>query len=46
VSSMVAATLGGGLSISQLLAGIEALSKVLALPGPVGDPEPLAAPSD
>jgi signal transduction histidine kinase/CheY-like chemotaxis protein len=46
VSGMLAATLGGGLSISQLLAGIEALSKVLALPGLVGDPEQLAAPSD
>lgn len=43
VSSMVAATLGGGLSLSQLLAGIEAFSKVLAIPGPVGDPEPTAA---
>jgi signal transduction histidine kinase/CheY-like chemotaxis protein len=43
VSSMVAATLGGGLSVSQLLASIEAFSKVLAIPGPVGDPEPTAA---
>ena len=43
VSSLVAATMGGGLSISQLLASIEALSKVLAIPGPVGDPEPTAA---
>ncbi|MBE7550735.1 MAG: response regulator [Anaerolineales bacterium] len=46
VSSMVAATLGGGLSLSQLLASIEAFSKVLAIPGPVGDPEPTAALSD
>jgi CheY-like chemotaxis protein len=45
VSSMVAATLGGGLSVSQLLASIEAFSKVLAIPGPVGDPEPTATPS-
>jgi signal transduction histidine kinase/CheY-like chemotaxis protein len=43
VSSMVAATLGGGLSISQLLACIEAFSKVLAIPGTIGDPEPTAA---
>lgn len=42
VSSMVAATLGGGLSVNQLLASIEAFSKVLAIPGPVGDPEPTA----
>ncbi|MCK6628840.1 MAG: ATP-binding protein [Anaerolineae bacterium] len=40
VSRMMAATLGGGLSVSQLLAGIEAFTKVLAIPGPVGDPEP------
>lgn len=46
VSSMVAATLGGGLSLSQLLASIEAFSKVLAIPGPVGDPEPTAVLSD
>jgi signal transduction histidine kinase/CheY-like chemotaxis protein len=46
VSNMVAATLGGGLPVSQLLAGIEALSKVLATPGPVGDPEPTAMRSD
>lgn len=46
VSSVVAATLGGGLSLSQLLASIEAFSKVLAIPGPVGDPEPTAALSD
>ncbi len=46
VSSMVAVTLGGGLSVSQLLAGIEALSKVLAISGPVGDPELTAALSD
>ncbi|MBI1881158.1 MAG: response regulator [Chloroflexi bacterium] len=46
VSSMVAATLGGGLSVSQLLASIEAFSKVLAIPGPVDDPEPIAALSD
>lgn len=40
VSNMVAATLGGGLSVGQLLAGIQAFSKVLALPGgPIGDPE-------
>lgn len=46
MSSMVAATLGGGLSLSQLLASIEAFSKVLAIPGPIGDPEPTAALSD
>jgi CheY-like chemotaxis protein len=47
VSNMLAATLGGGLSVSQLLAGIKAFSKVLAIPGgPVGDPEPIAALSD
>jgi CheY-like chemotaxis protein len=46
VSSMLATTLGGGLSVSQLLASIEALSKVLAISGPVGDPEPIAALSD
>jgi signal transduction histidine kinase/CheY-like chemotaxis protein len=43
VSSMMAVTLSGGLSVSQLLTGIEALSKVLAISGPVGDPEPIAA---
>lgn len=43
VSSMVAATLGGGLSISQVLASIEAFSKILAISGAVGDPEPTAA---
>jgi CheY-like chemotaxis protein len=43
VSSMVAVTLGSGLSVSQLLASIEAFSKVLAIPGPVGDPAPIAA---
>lgn len=43
VSSMVAATRGGGLSVNQLLASIEAFSKVLAISGPVGDPEPTAA---
>jgi signal transduction histidine kinase/CheY-like chemotaxis protein len=40
VSRLMAATLGGGLAVSQLLAGIEALSRVLAISGPVGDPEP------
>jgi CheY-like chemotaxis protein len=47
VSNILAATLGGGLSVSQLLAGIRAFSKVLALPGgPVGDPELTAVRSD
>jgi signal transduction histidine kinase/CheY-like chemotaxis protein len=45
VSNMLAVTLGGGLPVSQLLASIEALSKVLGTPGTVGDPELTAAPS-
>ena len=46
VSSMVAATMGGGLSVSQLLAVIDAFSKVLVPSGPIGDPEPTTAPFD
>jgi len=45
VSSMMAATLGGGLSISQVLGSIEAFSKILAISGIVGDPEPITTPS-
>ena len=44
VSSMVAATLSNGLSISQVLATVEALSKVLATGGPIDVPAPTAAP--
>jgi CheY-like chemotaxis protein len=40
VSNLLAVTLEGGLSIAQVLAGIKAVSKVLAIPGSVGDPEP------
>jgi CheY-like chemotaxis protein len=42
VSNFLAVTLEGGLSIAQALAGIKAVSKVLAIPGSVGDPEPTA----
>jgi CheY-like chemotaxis protein len=44
VSNVLAAALSGGLSVSQLLAGIQAFTKVLAIPGPVADPEPTTAP--
>jgi CheY-like chemotaxis protein len=38
VSSALAVTRGGGLSVHQLLTGIEALSKALSTTAPAGDP--------
>jgi signal transduction histidine kinase len=46
MSSLVAATMAGGLSVNQLLAVIEAFSRVLGPSGLIGDPGPTAAPSD
>lgn len=45
VSSALAVTRGAGLSMHQLLAGIEAISRALWLPAPSPDPVPRGTPS-
>ena len=45
VSSALAVTQGGGLSVRQLLTSIEAISQVLSIAGQAGGPMPTGAPS-